>query len=142
MLNKTTRILSIGLVLVFGVSLVSVGASEQAGCRLSCMDACRMTDRPLSPSDAMGMHQSAATGACCSGPDDVPCDVESSSPLDNPLHSVSLSRVPTGDPSGMGMITGNIPAGNAGLGPSGPRPHMARTPRSSPIYLHNLSLLI
>lgn len=141
-LNKTTRIFSIGIVLIFGVGLIGVGAADRPGCDMSsCLRISGMTDSPITPFNPSG-HPSAATGGCCSGPQDAPCDVENSTPFDNQADGVSLAIVPTGDPSGVGIVAHDIPTGNVNLDPSGSHRYITNTPRSAPIYLQNLSLLI
>ncbi|MEE8398015.1 MAG: hypothetical protein V3S89_03350 [Desulfobacterales bacterium] len=144
MLYKLTRIGSIGIVLIFGLNLTGVGAVDLPGCGMSH---CRgmmsvMSGSSAAPYNHMGLSPSAAAGGCCSGSQNGPCDVGTSTPLDIKTHTVALTTVPTGDPTAMGLIAVGIPAGNVHLrsmgSPDGPNDN----PRSSPIYLQNLSLLI
>ena len=144
MLSKITRILSIGIVLIFGVSFMGVGAADRPSCDLSsCMRISGMTDSLITPLNPMDMsHQSSTTCGCCSGSQDMSCDVENSTPFDNQAYTVSLVAGPTGDPSGMELTASHSPTDVVNLKPTGLHHDLKRNPRSSPIYLQNLSLLI
>lgn len=144
MLNRITKIFPIGIVLILSVGLMGVDAAGRSGCNMpGCMSISGMTDIPIAPSNPMDMsHQSSTTGGCCSGSQDSTCDVENSAPFDNQPYAVPLTTVPTGDPSGVGIVAHDIPAGNVNLYPSESYRYITSSPRSSPIYLQNLSLLI
>lgn len=139
MLRKTTKLLSVGVVLIFGLSILGAAAADRPGCGRSCC----MTDAPAVPPDPMGMaHPSTTTCGCCAGSQQTPCDVQNSAPFDDQAYVVFLPAPPSGDPSAMALVADRLPIDGVSVKRMRSQQDLARSARSSPIYLLNLSLLM
>jgi len=125
------------LVLIFGCSLLAVGAMESHGCGMKCC--CQSGPTSMQP---LAEKQMRAPMGCCSGVPLSPCDLQSTKPLELPEMVLASSRDNISHVGGGPVILADVNPKSHNSGAKFMVQVLDLKLNPPPLYLSNLSFLI